>query len=127
MARILVAEDDPAMLSILAETLVLDGFDVECVDDGGRLLVEIVRARPASRAIDLVVADIRMPTCTGLQILEAVRATHRELPVILMTAFGDDETRERVEELGAILFDKPFDPKELSAAVIRMLGESVPR
>jgi DNA-binding response OmpR family regulator len=119
--RIVVAEDDPAMLRLLAETLELDGHFVELASDGAKLLVELVRARPQTEAIDLVVSDIRMPTCNGLQVLEAVRAAHCTFPVILMTAFGDEEIRTRAERLGARLFDKPFDLADLRSAVLELL------
>src|SRR3954470_15011744 len=121
-ARIFVAEDDPEMLRLIVEALRGDGHDVEHASDGGRLLVELARARPEERAIDLVVSDIRMPTCTGMQILEALRAAHRKVPVILMTAFGDDDTRNRAERLGAVLFDKPFAVGDLRAAVATLLA-----
>jgi two-component system response regulator AtoC len=121
-ARIFVAEDDPEMLRLIVEALRGDGHDVEQVSDGGRLLVELARARPEGRRIDLVVSDIRMPTCTGLQILEVLRAAHRKVPVILMTAFGDDDTRNRAERLGAVLFDKPFAVGDLRAAVTKLLA-----
>jgi DNA-binding response OmpR family regulator len=121
-ARIFVAEDDPEMLRLIVEALRGDGHDVEHASDGGRLLVELARARPEERAIDLVVSDIRMPTCTGMQILEALRAAHRKVPVILMTAFGDDDTRNRAERLGAVLFDKPFVLGDLRAAVTKLLA-----
>src|SRR4051812_48190343 len=98
-ARIVVAEDDPEMLRLIVETLRADGHDVEQTTDGGRLLVRL--ARCSVDKVDLVVSDIRMPTCSGLQILEAIRAAGRSVPVILMTAFGDDETRACVERLGA--------------------------
>jgi DNA-binding response OmpR family regulator len=120
--RIVVAEDDPAMLRLLAEALELDGHSVEVATDGAKLLVELVRARPQSEAIDLVVSDIRMPTCNGFQVLEAVRAAHHTFPVILMTAFGDDETRARAEQLGARLFDKPFDLADLRSIVLELIG-----
>jgi DNA-binding response OmpR family regulator len=120
--RILLAEDDAAMRSMVAEALRGDGHDVVELTDGGRLLVLVaVTAREehafGDESIDLIVSDIRMPVCTGLQILEALRATRWNTPVILMTAFGDSETRARAEELSAILFDKPFDIDDLRTAV----------
>ncbi len=123
--RVLVAEDDDDMRSLLVEALAKDGYRVEEVADGGRLLVtlaqEIARGGGGTARVDLVVSDIRMPICTGLQILEQMRAAAWRVPVILMTAFGDAKTRERANVLGAILFDKPFDVDDLRTAVASLL------
>jgi DNA-binding response OmpR family regulator len=67
--------------------------------------------------VDLIISDIRMPICSGLQILQALRDARWSVPVILMTAFGDEGTRDRAEGLGAIFFDKPFAIDDLRTAV----------
>jgi CheY-like chemotaxis protein len=122
--RILVAEDDAEMRRVIADTLRDDGYDVVELADGGRLLVDVaarLKGSPEGDSIDLIVSDIRMPICTGLQILEALRLAHWRTPVILMTAFGDDATRRQAEGLRAVLFDKPFDLDDLRTAVKNML------
>ncbi|HXX68300.1 MAG TPA: response regulator [Polyangiaceae bacterium] len=122
--RILVAEDDVDMRRLVVEALLKDGYDVTAVPDGGRLLVtlahEIVDVGGACPA-NLLVSDVRMPICTGMQILEQLRASHWTIPVILMTAFGDAATREHARGLGALLFDKPFELNDLRAAVALLL------
>jgi len=72
--------------------------------------------------VDLVVSDVRMPICTGMQLLEQMRAAAWQVPVILMTAYGDAMIRERAVVLGAMLFDKPFVLGDLRAAVASLLG-----
>ncbi len=119
--RILVAEDDSEMRRIVADALRGDGYDVVELVDGGRLLVDIAARMKAHESVDLVVSDIRMPVCTGLQILEVLRLSHWHTPVILMTAFGDEATRKRAASLMAVLFDKPFDLDDLRAAVANLL------
>jgi DNA-binding NtrC family response regulator len=121
-ARIIVAEDDPAMLRTLVEVLKLDGYAVQAIRGGGGLLLQLLGTGPGERRADLVVSDIRMPTFTGLQVLAVVRAAADSTPFILMTGFGDDETRARAALLGAILFDKPFDIADLRLAVARILA-----
>jgi DNA-binding response OmpR family regulator len=70
---------------------------------------------------DLVLADVRMPVCSGLRILRELRAVRCFLPAILMTAFGDETTRNQAHTLGAVLFGKPFDLKDLrTAAALRL-------
>jgi CheY-like chemotaxis protein len=138
--RVLLAEDDAEMRAVVAEALRGDGLDVVELSDGGRLLVEIAArlkagrgddTRPAmvwrpSASIDLIVSDIRMPICTGLQILAALRDAQWHTPVILMTAFGDEATRKHAESLQAVLFDKPFDIDDMRTAVANMLPSGSP-
>jgi DNA-binding response OmpR family regulator len=122
--RILVAEDDDAMRHIIVETLQRQGFSVSEAPDGGRLLVMLARGymrRDGADLVDLLVSDVRMPICTGLQILEQLRAVHCQMPTILITAFGDEATRQRAGLLGALLLDKPFHMGELQAAVANLL------
>ena len=122
---ILVAEDDPELRTLIAETLRDDGCEVTEVVDGGRLLVRVAHELGTSScpqgAFDLIISDICMPVCTGLQILEGLRRAHRHTPVILMTAFDDSTTRGRAESLGAVLFTKPFDLDDLKTAIVNLL------
>ncbi len=117
--RILVAEDDPQMLLLIVEALRGEGHQVEHVSDGEQLLEELTR-RPERLPFDLIVSDIRLPTLSGLQVVEALREAQRTIPIVLMTAFGDDETRAEAERLGVVLVDKPFALDDLSAPVARL-------
>lgn len=111
------------MLKLIVESLREDGNDVQEAHDGGRLLVELTHGpRCNYESVDLIVSDIRMPVCSGLQIVEALRAAHCGVPIVLMTAFGDDQTRAHAESLGAILFDKPFALDDLRTAVLALLA-----
>ena len=67
--------------------------------------------------IDVVVSDIRMPGRDGLMIAEILRRASIVTPIILMTAFGDDDLKTRARELDVQLFDKPFDVNDLRRAV----------
>jgi two-component system KDP operon response regulator KdpE len=121
--RILVAEDDPEMLRLIVEALREDGNEVHEARDGGRLLVELTHGDGCDyEHVDLIVSDIRMPVCSGLQIVEALRGAHCLVPIVLMTAFGDDQTRAHAESLGALLFDKPFAIDDLRTAVTNLLS-----
>lgn len=112
------------MRRLVCEALRSDGYEVTAVADGGRLLVmlahEIVDHDGFDLA-DLVLSDLRMPVCTGMQILEQLRAVRCRMPFILMTAFGDAASRDHARSLGAILFDKPFDLDDLRTAVATLL------
>jgi DNA-binding response OmpR family regulator len=122
--RILLAEDDPDMRALVAQSLRKDGYEVIEVPDGGRLLVSLATTyghHEEYDAYDLLISDVRMPVCSGLEIVEGLRKAHWKIPVILMTAFGDAQTRARAEAFGAVLFDKPFDVDDLRTAVMNMV------
>ncbi|MFN7954535.1 MAG: response regulator [bacterium] len=126
--RILVAEDDREMRRLLVEALREDGYEVDEAPDGVELLAHIgssvlfgtfgsVREPP-----DLIVTDVRMPGLTGLTVLAALRESGETVPVIVITAFGDDETHRFAHEHGAVaIFDKPFDLVDLRAAIDAVL------
>lgn len=128
--RVLLAEDDAELRRLLREALQAAGYDVVEVADGGRLLVRLGQEYRAGRpedSFDVMISDVRMPVCTGLQIVESLRVASRRFPVILITAFADDATRAKAERLGAVLLDKPFDVDELVKAVERTVSVGRPR
>jgi DNA-binding NtrC family response regulator len=125
-ARVLLAEDDADMRSLVACALRSDGYEVLEAEDGGRLLVAITDAYADGTgrdAFDLVISDVRMPVASGIAVLESLRRANWKTPVILMTAFGDDATRRRAEALGAILFDKPFDVDDLRTIALNLVQD----
>jgi DNA-binding response OmpR family regulator len=122
-----VADDDADMRRLVADSLCKDGHEIVEESDGGRLLVRIAAIYAFERTVDpfdLIVTDIRMPVCTGIDILKGLRDAHWLTPVILMTAFGDDDVRSRAMRLGAMLFDKPFQMRDLRDTVNRLLETS---
>ncbi len=124
LSRVLLAEDDREMRDLVAIALRLDGAEVVVARDGTELLERLgsMCSEPAPRfRYDLIVADIRMPGCTGLQVLEGMRRAGWSTPMILMTPFSDRATRARVEEQRAVLFDKPFDVDDLRTAALHLL------
>lgn len=104
--RIIVAEDDREMRRLIAGTLIRDGYVVEEVSDGPKLLILVIEAAPA---VDLVISDHRMPVSSGLQVLKGLRDAGWGLPFILLSAFGDDHLRSEAARLDAIFLDKPFE------------------
>ena len=123
MCRVIVAEDDPEMRRLVVEALRKDGHQVTEAADGGRLLVQIAEAfdrDPTLSAVDVIVSDVRMPVCNGIELLERLADARWRVPVILMTAFGDEDTRKRAARIGAVLFDKPLSLEALRDAVNRL-------
>lgn len=126
--RILLAEDDDAMRSMIQQVLTRAGHIVVPLEDGFELAdyVELIRQETGLRAPDLILSDVRMPGRTGLEVLAQVRARGLTCPVLLLSAFADDPTREEARRLGAqALLDKPVDMDELKAAVMALCA-SVP-
>ena len=122
---VLLAEDDEAFRRLLASVLEQEGYEVVEARDGLALLASIEdtltvrRERPESF---LVVADVRMPGLTGLDVLAILRCANWRTPVILITAFGDEATHAEGRELGAVaVFDKPFNVEQLRAAVLETM------
>jgi two-component system response regulator RegX3 len=118
--RLLVVEDEAAISSGLRDVFVYHGYDVCCVADGGRGLEEALTG-----TYDLVLLDVMLPTLDGYTILERIRATDREQPVIMLTAkSGDDETIHGLA-LGADDYvAKPFSVAQLVLRVQAVLRRS---
>ncbi len=127
--KVLVAEDQPAMRQLLSSSLRAVGYDVIELPDGASLWSElrgVLDDLDSPRDPDLVISDIRMPGLDGLEVLARLRATDWATPVILITAFGTDETIREARRLGATLvLNKPFDIDDLIAAA-RSLVDPLP-
>jgi CheY-like chemotaxis protein len=127
--RILIAEDDSQMRDLLAEALRGAGYMVWEAEDGMELFdyydEQSAPGNPDQfQGVDLIVSDIRMPWITGMQILGELRARRRHIPVVLITAFGDEKIHADAERLGAVaVFDKPFDVGEFLAFLGKFFSE----
>ncbi len=119
--RILVAEDNEAMLRLITRHLQAERHEVLQAHDGRELMHWIDQAaRHSGRSplFDLIVADHRMPGPSGLQCLVCLRTRGAATPVILITAFGDPHLHAAALAFGArAVLDKPLDLRQLSTAV----------
>ena len=116
MERVLIVDDDTELCELVAEYLTPEGFQVEGVHDGPHGLE---RALAEEHAI--LVLDIMLPGMNGLDVLRHVRAKSR-LPVLILTARGDDVDRIVGLEIGADDYlAKPFNPRELLARIRAIL------
>jgi DNA-binding response OmpR family regulator len=120
--KILVAEDEPHIRRILSTLLEAASFDVDMASDGREALERLRSDAP----YDLLVTDLMMPHYDGLEVLAALRKmeSRADLPVVMLTAKGQDADRDRALSLGAREFlTKPFSPKKLLARIHQLLDD----
>lgn len=122
--RVLLVEDEPNIVVSLRYLLTRAGFDVDVEDNGAKALATALENPP-----DVAVLDVMLPEMNGFEILEALRADPRgaDLPVLMLTAKGQREDRERAIQAGANRFvTKPFSNADLVAAVQDLAGGAEP-
>ena len=115
MTRVLVIDDEPAIADVLRMLLEFRGHEVLTADDGSRGFATAQRQSP-----DVIVLDLMMPVMDGFTALEALRGDERtaEIPVVILSALGSTEVRQRCHDLGARTFlQKPYNPEDLLRAV----------
>lgn len=119
-ARILVADDDPALLDAVADALEQIDADVVRACTGGELIEKIGDEGP----FDLVVTDISMPWMTGLQAMYSARTAGLATPIIVMTALDSDRLPLQVGALGhdTVLLRKPFALAVLQTTARKLLS-----
>ncbi|HWP34866.1 MAG TPA: response regulator [Thermodesulfobacteriota bacterium] len=120
--RILVVDDEPDLVELVAANLRRAGFAVEGATSGARAL-----ARLGAEPFDLVILDLMLPDVQGLEVCRALRRDPRtaRLPVIMLTARGEEAEKLAGFEAGADDYvTKPFSPRELTARVKARLREA---
>jgi len=118
---ILIAEDEPSILESLDFILKRAGFTIGSVTDGEAVMEAVRRLRPR-----MVVLDVMLPRRSGFEVLKQIRADadQHSLPVLILTAKGQQQDRRIAEELGADVFvTKPYANAEVVGAVRQLLGE----
>ena len=123
MNRILIIDDDEELTELVSEYLSAEGFEVEAVHSGDEGL-----GRAKNGGYDLAVLDVMLPGMNGFEVLRNLREVS-SLPVLMLTARGDDNERIVGLEIGADDYlPKPFNPRELLArlrAILRRVEGSV--
>ena len=115
-----IVDDDASLRRSLRNLLMSVGFRVETFQSAELFLESVPRENPGC-----VVLDLRMPGMSGLDLLRQLAATGSRIPVIILTAHGDDETRRRSLQAGAVAFlEKPFQSGALLAAVRTALSSA---
>src|SRR3546814_20496687 len=120
--QVLLADDDIGFCELLSEYLKTQGFGVNAVHDG------LAAIEHAERGIyDVLVLDVMMPKADGFRVLEKLRASQR-IPVVMLTARGEDIDRIVGLELGADDYvSQPCNPRDLAARLRAVLRRPQPR
>jgi DNA-binding response OmpR family regulator len=122
MPRVLVVDDDPTVAEVVLGYLRRDGFEAAHAADGLSALAIAAQAPP-----DLVVLDLMLPGIDGLEVCRRLRAERPELPVVMLTARGEEDDRIAGLEVGADDYVvKPFSPRELALRVRSVLRRTEP-
>lgn len=116
--RILVADDEHGIRTLIGRFLTQRGYQVELAADGEEALLAILHHNP-----DLVVLDIYMPKRTGLDILLKIRAEGIDVPIVLISGFADASFVEDGLKLGAEFLPKPLRLRDLEKVVRTILGD----
>ena len=123
--RILLVDDDPSLLVVLAEQLHDDGYDVATARDGQEAMRRLEAGWP-----DLVLLDLMMPKVDGLALARQIKA-EADLPIIVVSAIDTADSKARLlDEVAEDYVSKPYHYPELRARiqrVLRRLGDRIPR
>ena len=121
-SHVLLVDDDVELVDLLSAYLTGDGFRVSVAHEGESAVRAVLREPP-----DIAVLDVMMPGFSGIEVLRRIRA-HSSLPVLMLTARGDQESRILGLELGADDYvAKPCVPRELSARLRAILRRTIGR
>jgi DNA-binding response OmpR family regulator len=121
-ATILLVEDEDSLRRVIKDLLQQEGYHICEARDGAEAMEQVDRHNP-----DLVLLDLNLPNVDGYQVLQKLRAHPRtaNLPVIILSARGDEDNEVKVLKLGATDFlAKPFRPKALSARLAATLARA---
>jgi two-component system cell cycle response regulator CpdR len=125
VARILLAEDEDTLRSLIVRALTQEGHEVVAAADGAAALDELTRD---GGRFELLLTDIRMPVMDGVALALAAARDYPDLTILLMTGFADQ--RERAHGLDALIHDvitKPFSVAEIKLAVGEALAAKARR
>jgi two-component system cell cycle response regulator CpdR len=120
MPRVLVADDEESMRTLVARAIAMDGHEVVTAQDGAEALEILMREEGA---FDLLLTDIQMPVMDGIALALSAARDFPRLTILLMTGFADQ--RERASNLSALVHDvvtKPFSVADIRTAVADALA-----
>ncbi len=122
--RVLIVDDEASLRRQLMVGLAQHGYEVEECEEGLPALTKIKAAKSKHRPFGFVILDIRLPDVDGLKILSVLKATYPDLPVVVITGYGNEETISNVQSReGSAYLDKPFEMEALVSELERFRAE----
>lgn len=119
MKKILIVDDQAGILLLLNEIFKKEGYETYLAANG----LEAIRL-VENIVMDCMLLDMRIPGANGIQILEHLQTLGQKMPIIMMTAYGEQDVIEQAKKLGAThYFTKPFDIIELRNTVNNLLED----
>lgn len=116
--HILIVDDERVMRDSLSEWLREDGYEVVAVEDGVQALEKVRNER-----WDVLLVDLKMPGMDGIEVLDKVKKTNKEIPVIIMTAYATVDSAVEAMKKGAYDYIvKPFNPEEIGLAIRKIIA-----
>lgn len=120
MPRVLIVDDEAPVRRQLKVGLAQHGYEVEESEEGLEAIAKIKTAR-TTNPFRFVILDIRLPDIDGLKVLQAIKGTYPDLPVVVISGYGNEGTPDTVErKKGSLYLDKPFDVDTLIAELSKI-------
>lgn len=111
--KVIIVDDDQGNRNAFRTSLSRQGFQVEVCSRGDEALSRITDMCHEGAPPDVVVTDQRMPVMTGADLISALKESWPELPVVLMTAYGNDRLKDFARRMAVDYLEKPFAPERL--------------
>lgn len=122
--QVLVVDDDAAINGLICEYLRLSGYEAHSASDGDGALREVSHEVPS-----IIVLDIMLPDIDGYEVCRRLRARPEtaQVPVLMLSALGDEKSRARASQAGATEFlAKPFDPDQFLETIAKLTAAATP-
>lgn len=117
MKKVLIVDDNMYIRFALTSLMSQSGYEGIEVGEGEKVIAEVTARQP-----DVIILDKKLPGYDGLDLLREIKKIDENIPVIVLTAYGDDKTREEAFEAGADIFmTKPFDNDEIIRTIDMLL------
>jgi len=119
--RVLIVDDEPSLRRQLMVGLAQHGYEVDECEEGLSALTKIKAAESKQDPFRCVILDVRLPDIDGLKILSVIKAAYADLPVVVITGYGTEDTVNTVRNNGGSAYlDKPFEMETLVAEINRV-------
>lgn len=126
--RVLIVDDEAALRRQVKMGLAQHGFEVEECEEGLSALSKLKSAESKQSPFGCVILDVRLPDIDGLKILSVIKSIYSELPVVVITGYGNEDTINTVQSHGgSVYLDKPFEVDDLVHHIRRIAPKAEPK